>query len=514
MPESAYFSSLGRAWELALGAALAIGLSSLRALSPTVRMIAGWLGVACIVVAAVLFSSSTPFPGYAALLPTLGAALVIAAGEQEAQPWFSVANGLALGPMRYVGDRSYAFYLWHWPVLALAAGYAGHDLTLFTNLSLLLGAFVLSCATYALYENPLRRMKWSRRSGLILWPASTMAVVVVALMTNSKIEGRLAHLSIARAAVQPAIVVDAHIGNFLPPALPAVRAAVAAARNGAPIPSPLVPQVSKLEDDFYDYPDSRCVAHDGQATSSIICRLTGPSSSAPASTTPTTTQPTQPPQAKTLVVMGDSHSQMWMPAILSMAQLDGWTVVPLAKSRCTAARLFESGGPANEAGIRAECRRWYRWALTQAKALQPDAILLGLGYSSASVGPPAQQAVNGITAWESAVARFSKRVLLMADTPYLTQVPEPVDCLLARHATMKTCTGAWTSTQLSVTKALSALAPLHNAHLIDTTGWFCFKYACPLVIGHTIAYRDYGHVSRTYAKELAPTFRAAFRRAM
>src|SRR6185503_6061078 len=102
MPESAYFSSLGRAWELALGAALAIGLSSLPAFSPIVRTIAGWLGVACVVVAAVLFSSSTPFPGYAALLPTLGAAVVIAAGEQEAQPWASVANGLALGPMRYV----------------------------------------------------------------------------------------------------------------------------------------------------------------------------------------------------------------------------------------------------------------------------------------------------------------------------------------------------------------------------------------------------------------------------
>ena len=66
---------------------------------------------------------STPFPGYAALLPTGGAALVIAAGVRRQNRILSIA------PLRYVGDRSYAFCLWHWPVLLIAASYVGHDLS-------------------------------------------------------------------------------------------------------------------------------------------------------------------------------------------------------------------------------------------------------------------------------------------------------------------------------------------------------------------------------------------------
>src|SRR5262249_47636463 len=124
-PTSAYFSTPARAWELALGAGLAVA-------APRVPAVFGWLGLAAIACGAVLFSGGTAFPGYAALLPAVGAALVIAAGEQ---PLLSIA------PLRYVGDRSYAFYLWHWPVLVIAALYAGHDLSLIAKLLLLAGAF-------------------------------------------------------------------------------------------------------------------------------------------------------------------------------------------------------------------------------------------------------------------------------------------------------------------------------------------------------------------------------------
>src|SRR5205085_2417109 len=68
---SAYFSTVARAWELALGAALAVAL-------PSLPPLARWVGLAAIGVAAVGFSSATPFPGYAAILPAAGAALVIA----------------------------------------------------------------------------------------------------------------------------------------------------------------------------------------------------------------------------------------------------------------------------------------------------------------------------------------------------------------------------------------------------------------------------------------------------
>ena len=63
--------------------------------------------------------------------------------------------------MRFVGDRSYAFYLWHWPVLIIGEAYAGRGLSVGVKLLLLAGAFGLSIVSYALVENPIRRARWS-----------------------------------------------------------------------------------------------------------------------------------------------------------------------------------------------------------------------------------------------------------------------------------------------------------------------------------------------------------------
>ena len=153
----AYFSTATRAWELALGAALAI-------VAPRLRGAAALARPRPHLHAAVAFSNSTPFPGYAALLPTIGAALVIAAAPGSA------SRLLSLAPFRYVGDRSYALYLWHWPVLVIAAEYVGHDLSTAVRLGLLAGAFGLSILSYGLYENPIRKMSWRPQTGALPGP--------------------------------------------------------------------------------------------------------------------------------------------------------------------------------------------------------------------------------------------------------------------------------------------------------------------------------------------------------
>ena len=101
-PAAAYFSTLARAWELALGAALAIVATHVARIPTLVRAVSGWAGLVAIVAAAVVFTSTTAFPGYAALLPTLGAALIIGAGTGERQSRLGVGRLLALGPMPYV----------------------------------------------------------------------------------------------------------------------------------------------------------------------------------------------------------------------------------------------------------------------------------------------------------------------------------------------------------------------------------------------------------------------------
>jgi peptidoglycan/LPS O-acetylase OafA/YrhL len=490
-PAATYFSTFARAWELGLGAALAIAAPNLRRLPAALGVAIGWLGLIGIVCAAVIFSDGTQFPGYAALLPTVGAALVIGAGIREQRLRVDVGGILALAPLRYVGDRSYAFYLWHWPVLIIAVQYAGHELSVAVKLLLMFGAFMLSILSYGFFENPIRKMKSPAPVGALLWPASAGVVLIVATVTLGSIDGKTGRLEAAAAAVRPAALEDqsiaASVARANANALPAVVAAVKAARRGAPLPSPLTPPVSKLLDDIYEFPQG-CAPHEGE-TSSKICRLGS-----------TTSQ-------KTLVVMGDSHMQMWMPTILRMAERDGWVVLPLVKSACTVGSWIRYPK-------KPECNAWYRWATGRAKALKPDVTLIAGDWAPDT---PVATAVKVIGTLTTTMKKFSKSVIVLSDPPQ--QKRQPVDCLLARGATMKTCSATVTRVQLSGDMQIAAGAKKRHVGFMSTRGWFCartsttkLEFLCPLVVNRTITHRDRDHISRTYGLELLSPFRGAFRR--
>jgi peptidoglycan/LPS O-acetylase OafA/YrhL len=482
-PTASYFSTFARAWELALGAALAVAGSKLVGLGAASRTVIGWAGLAAIASAAVLFSAGTRFPGYAALLPTVGAALVIGAGITD-QPRLGVGRMLALRPMRYVGDRSYAFYLWHWPVLTIALQYEGHHNSVGVNLLLLLGAFLLSIVSYGLFENPIRRARWSARRTALLWPASIAAVTVLATITLQFIDSKTVQQADASVVVRDQVRDPSADG-----VLPSVVAAVKAARRGAAIPSGLIPPVNVLQSDYYD-PGS-CAASDGQ-TSSNICPVGDASAT------------------RTIVVVGDSHAYMWMPAILRVAQQDGWKVVLIGKSGCTPETWTGS-----QTGTRtpswAECRAWYRWAAGQAKSLKPTVtVITGAWGGAVAADPGAPAIVRGITSAAATAKHFSKAVVVIGDTP--KQSLQPVDCLLARHATMKTCTTTAPPAMWQVTDEIAAGVRSHGAAFLPTNGWFCFDYQCPMVVGRTIVVRDQGHLTEEYAAKVP--FRAAFNRAI
>jgi hypothetical protein len=401
---------------------------------------------------------------------------------------------LGLRPLRYVGDRSYTFYLWHWPFLVIAAEYEGHKLSLATNLILLAIAFSLSIVTYRFYENPLRRMRWKRPVGVLLWPASAAVVLGVAFLGIGSIENSAASAETARAAVQPGILVGSS-SSATPPALPAVIASVNAAKKGAAIPSPLTPSFVKLENDWYSVP-KRCEAHDGQ-TQSAICYISAPAGAA-----------SSKPHAghKTVVVLGDSHAQMWYPALLAMAKKDSWDVVPLAKAGCLPQAVFTNHS--------AECHTWYNWALKTIATLRPNTVFIGFHYSGITDSNTVLTIENGLSSLTVGEKKVAKHVVLMADIPLLDSLPLPVDCLQQKGAKLKTCTGTWSGSQLDLTAALEAVAKLNKVGVMDPLGWFCYQDLCPQAIGHTIAYKDAQHVSRTYATALSPPFRTAFRAAL
>ena len=463
-PVTAYFSTFARGWELALGAALAIW-------APRARRGLGWLGLAAICCAAVLFSARTPFPGYAALVPTVGAALVIAGR----------ARGLSWAPLRYVGDRSYAFYLWHWPVLIIAAQYFGHELSVGVNLLLLGGAFLLSIASYALFENPIRRMR-APRGALLLPACAAIAVALVALLSLRSLGETATRIDSASAAVRPAALVDDAPRSAKP--LAAVVAAVRAAERGAPLPSPLTPPIGSLRDDFYSFP-SDCNAT-GRRLPTKLCRLGDTGS------------------PKSIVVFGDSHAQMWMPAILEMAFRDHWLVLPFVKLSCVPRTWVGTG----------DCRGWYVWAKRRAAQLHPDVMLI-IGSWAGTKEP--RLAIKPVGLLSAAMRRASASVIVVGDP--VSQRRDPTDCLLARGATMKTCTARQQPNQARVDGSIRANARRAGVGAIDTRGWLCARartwghgYLCPMVVNRTITFFDRGHLSKTYVLELGQAFRTDFRR--
>jgi peptidoglycan/LPS O-acetylase OafA/YrhL len=176
----AYYSPFTRAWEFALGGLVAVATPALRSIPAALAALMAWIGLVVIVGSASELSLQFAYPGSVAAIPVLGAVFVIAGGTSA--PSLGAERVLGLAPFRWLGRRSYSWYLWHWPFLAIAAAYAGTQLSLTTNLILVLLALVLSAATYSLVENPIRHSRWlASRPHISIIGAALLVVTCVAL---------------------------------------------------------------------------------------------------------------------------------------------------------------------------------------------------------------------------------------------------------------------------------------------------------------------------------------------
>ena len=180
-PSAAFYLPHARAWELLIGGALAIWQARAQAapLAPALAQAASALGLLLIGIALFAYDGDTAFPGAAALLPTLGTALVIAAGPHTLLNRHLLSNRAAVG----VGLISYPLYLWHWPLLALAhicnAGQTSPE----ARAGLLVASLVLAWLTYVLLETPIRR---TRRSALAVGALLAAMIALIPLSMSIK----------------------------------------------------------------------------------------------------------------------------------------------------------------------------------------------------------------------------------------------------------------------------------------------------------------------------------------
>ncbi len=151
---AAFYFPLTRAWEFGFGALLAMVLPRFAGMGRTSAQATGAVGVAMIVIVAFGINDTMAFPGLLALLPVVGTTLVLLAGSFNRTV---VSSTLATRPMTFLGDISYSWYLWHWPVIVFAAVLFPATQSMFVLAAL--ASLIPALISYRLLEQPMRRWR-------------------------------------------------------------------------------------------------------------------------------------------------------------------------------------------------------------------------------------------------------------------------------------------------------------------------------------------------------------------
>ena len=173
-PSAAFYLSTSRFWELLVGSMLAFGNGTKYQMNRLSNQFGSLLGLSVVVLAIVAYDSSMTFPGYAAVVPVLGAALVI----HCAQPGTLVAWLLSSRPLVGIGLLSYSIYLWHQPLFAFAR-IEQPEPEKGILLSLAVGSVILAYFSWRFIERPFRRQEFIPGCSKFAFSAVVIAAVAI-----------------------------------------------------------------------------------------------------------------------------------------------------------------------------------------------------------------------------------------------------------------------------------------------------------------------------------------------
>jgi peptidoglycan/LPS O-acetylase OafA/YrhL len=503
----AFYSLPTRAWELAIGGLLAIAAVRGLQLPRWAALGAGALGVAMIVAAGVVIHTGTPFPGTAALLPTIGAGLVIAAGLGRLVE--GASRLLAVAPLRFLGRISYSLYLWHWPMLVVPAAALGQELPFPVRLLLAAATIPIAAASQRWVEEPIRRGRivgLRPRRSLAFAAVLTIVVAGSALAVGAATTDRLGGTAQepgdpdigkvlgtprASAAPSPSDTRTPRTPATAPPATPTPATPTPPATTPPQsVPPDLQPPLLEARDDLPQVYDDGC--HVVQlAVESPDCAYGATDA------------------ATTVVLFGDSHAAQWFPTLERLAGENSWRLVSLTKALCGAV-----DHPVWNGGLKRaypECDAWRVSALERIRTEAPDLVVV-VNSKFATFEIDGRQATPAETAagWRAALASMlgalddiAGGVVLLGDTP-LSGVDPPV-CLSAHLDDALACATPLADA-VDEARMASDRAAAQDAGVafIDPTPLVCPSDPCPAIIGTALVYHDAGHMTRTFATALAP----------
>jgi hypothetical protein len=415
-----------------------------------------------------VFTTETHWPGYAATVPTLGTAAVIMAGFAVVRP--GPAALLGTRPFRFVGGLSYSLYLWHWPLLAVAAATHG-DLSPWEGLLIVACSAVPAYLTFHLIENPIRYSTAVARS----------ARFALSMGANFTLIGVTAGLTLLLAAGSTG-------------AAPGGReAAGAAVLRDNPRDDPAGAPVDRVD---------WMTPMPAQATSDVPTEYADGCQQVFAKGDALECTAGDPAGRTTVAVVGDSKATQWLPAIRMLAEQNHWRVVTYLKASCS----FSESVPQADGKPYETCATWNREVLARLKAARPDYVITTQGGTKAldeNGELSTDEMIAGLRARWSELMANGSRVVVIADNP--SPGLNVYECVERNPTRLSACSFPRRRYETSsAAPVLQTAAQGLGVRVVDLFDAICPTERCAPVIGNVLLYRQGSHLTRTYVETLTP----------
>jgi peptidoglycan/LPS O-acetylase OafA/YrhL len=479
----AFFGLHTRAWELGIGALVALGWKYVEQLPTNFRAVIGWLGLFAIVVSGLTITEKMAFPGKLALLPVVATALVLMAGQHA---HWGPQRILSLQPLQWIGARSYSIYLWHWPVLIIAESHAERALSITERLIAIAGAVIAASLSHHFLENPVRHsvsLQAKPRRALMVGAALIVSSVGVGFVLRTS--------SVALVETTTSLVT---IPEGPPPSIVNPTAPIDAVIAGAltdEVPANLQPSLRGASGDKPEIYDNGCHVN-LISIEPKICEYGDTTSDF------------------TVALYGDSHAAQWFPALNQIAIDHQWRLIILTKMGCTAIDLITANslvGPTYPG-----CRPWREKVLERFVAENVHVVLITNSnrLTDPSTGQPFADSIvkAGYATLIPQLQSMGINPVVITDTPYPgTDVPI---CLSKAIKNVGSC-AVTRDKGIRANRQQTSIdvAVENNAQYLDVSHWVCTIDTCPVITGNILMYRDSHHLTTTYVQFLTPLIDAA-----
>ena len=491
--QTAYFFTTTRAWEFVLGGLISLIPASRWA--PGMKLVGSWIALIVIVGSAIAFDAATAFPGWIALLPVGATAALIWLGDRspgEAAFAGSPQRFMHLRPVQFIGDTSYAIYLWHWPLIVAVPSLLGDSTGAMAQWRLaaivLPITIVLAWLTQRFVEEPIRRApgvlrtRWATFGGMAVAMLAIIGLVVgQTAAINADVDHRRAQI---QALIEGEPLGDAGAGSS---SCVGASALLDDCANPHEFTAAIDPAFAEQDRPWFWFDSGIGAEH---CTSTTVGSWKERSCDFPASNGAS--------HAPSVVMIGDSHAEHIFAPLQRVAAANDWSLRLESRASCG---LFTEPSAADDENA-ARCAEWGA-ALRSDIASDPtvDTVLVSLRTNLYDLGDAARVGLQQLI-------DAGKQVIVIRDVPSVGARDANGDaftgpgCVLAIPAADDVC--AWIDPQFA--DWLVADANELNVPVIDTYAVTCPDGTCHMITGDLIMYTDNNHLTGMYSLSLARWF--------